>query len=212
MSPPEQRELLRFSLPDIPGPLLQTYLDSVVLDDGAAVVAEMKHFLPRIAQAIADREEIRVLEECTLDRLHAHRSDWWRAEETDWLQRFAAACAEDVMRRPDYEGQYLQTLAMFAQSGLDIGFLLADWTRHAHNLHALRAFVDIWLSIPYGSDTPQPDLEDAAADEALREWFAQTATRARFHAALEQALLAGREEPHETLLWEQCYDWLGARL
>ena len=89
--------------------------------------------------------------------------------------------------------------------------LLDLWTRHAHSLPALRAFVDLYLAIPYGSQRPDLGCDIEASREALLAWFACPNTAARFHAALEQALLAGREDPSETLLWEQCYDWLAKK-
>jgi len=73
---------------------------------------------------------------------------------------------------------------------------------------ALRAFVELYLAVPYGYQLPDPGCDMKASREALSAWFTHPNTAARFHAALEQALLAGREDPSETLLWEQCYDWL----
>lgn len=212
MTEQEQRTFLAFRLHEIPATWLYSYLVSVSLDDTATTVAEMKHFLPRIAQAIVQREEIHMLHECTLARLHADRHDLWQPEESAWLNRFAAAWMLQVLAQPQHDGELLAMLEMFARAGLDIAALIAEWTRHAHRLSMLRTFVDIYLTIPYGSDEPQFSTDCEAADQAVKNWFARADTRARFHAAFEQALLAGREQPEETLLWEQCYDWLGARL
>ena len=100
---------------------------------------------------------------------------------------------------------------MFARAGLPMPPLLDLWTRHAHSLPALRAFVELYLAVPYGYQLPDPGCDMKASREALSAWFAHPNTAARFHAALEQALLAGREDPSETLLWEQCYDWLAKK-
>lgn len=212
MTEQEQRTFLAFRLHEIPATWLYSYLVSVPLEDTATTVAEMKHFLPRIAQAIVQREEIHMLHECTLARLHADRHDLWPPEESAWLNRFAAAWMLQVLAQPQHDGELLAMLEMFARAGLDITALIADWTRHAHRLPMLRTFVDIYLTIPYGSDEPQFSTDCEAADQAVKNWFARADTRTRFHAAFEQALLAGREQPEETLLWDQCYDWLGARL
>ena len=79
MSEDEQRELLRFPLAEIPEGWVCAYLGCVPLDDVPAVVADMKHFLPRIAQGIVRREEVRILTEATLDKLHADRTDLWQS-------------------------------------------------------------------------------------------------------------------------------------
>ena len=211
MSEDEQRELLRFPLAEIPEGWVCAYLGCVPLDDVPAVVADMKHFLPRIAQGIVRREEVRILTEATLDKLHVDRTDLWQSEELDWLNRFAAAWLEHVLRHGEYDDEIKETLEMFARAGLPMPPLLDLWTRHAHSLPALRAFVELYLAAPYGYQLPDPDCDMKASREALLEWFAHPKTVARFHAALEQALLAGREDPCETLLWEQCYDWLDER-
>ena len=211
MSEDEQRELLRFPLAEIPEGWVCSYLGCVPLDDVPAVVADMKHFLPRIAQGIVRREEVRILTAATLDKLHADRTDLWRSEELNWLNRFAAAWLEHVLCHGEYDDEIKETLEMFARAGLPMPPLLDLWTRHAHSLPALRAFVELYLAVPYGYQLPDPGCDMKASREALSAWFAHPNTAARFHAALEQALLAGREDPSETLLWEQCYDWLAKK-
>ena len=107
---------------------------------------------------------------------------------------------------------------MFQFAGLDVvDELLAVWTEQADKTAALRDFVDLYLDIPYGSNEPDwykvcylpehcPNRTQFAA--RLSAWFTHPDTRTTFRRALEQALLEGKEDENETLLWEQCYDWL----
>ena len=52
---------------------------------------DMKHFLPRILQALVNEEDVRSLDETLLDKLCCHFPECWTKEEIDWLKRFAVA-------------------------------------------------------------------------------------------------------------------------
>ena len=58
-----QQALLEYPLREIPVDMLQAYLGSVPLDKGAATALDMKHFLPRILQALVNEEDVRSLDE-----------------------------------------------------------------------------------------------------------------------------------------------------
>ena len=64
-----QHELLRYRLREIPASNLAGYLGSVPLADEAATARDMKHFLPRILQALVNDEDVRSLDEMLLDKL-----------------------------------------------------------------------------------------------------------------------------------------------
>ena len=178
---------------------------------------DMKHFLPRILQALVNEEDVRSLDETLLDKLCCHFPECWTKEEIDWLKRFAAAWFDSQLTAPRYEGCLVVWLNMFQFAGLDvIDALLALWTEQADKTAALREFIDLYLEIPYGSDKPDwykvcylpehcPNRTQFAA--RLSAWFTRPDTRATFRRALEQALLEGKEDENETLSWEQCYDW-----
>ena len=86
-----QQTLLEYPLREIPVDMLQAYLGSVPLDDAAATALDMKHFLPRILQALVNDEDVRPLDETLLDKLRCDLPECWTEEEIDWLKRFAAA-------------------------------------------------------------------------------------------------------------------------
>ena len=213
-----QQALLEYPLRKIPADMLQAYLGSVPLDDGAATALDMKHFLPRILQALVNDEDVRSLDETLLDKLCCDFPECWAKEEIDWLKRFAAAWFDSQLTAPRYEGCLVVWLNMFQFAGLDVvDELLAVWTEQTDKTAALREFVDLYLEIPYGSDEPDwykvcylpehcPNRTQFAA--RLSAWFTHPDTRATFRRALEQALLEGKEDENETLSWEQCYDWL----
>ena len=189
-----QRELLHFPLRDIPEDYLQAYLGSVPLDDEAATARDMKHFLPRILEAIVRGEDIRSLEEMQLDKLRCELSEVWSAAELDFLRRFARAWfVRQLTAAPDY-GNPAAALVMFHHAGLDITAELLDiWTQHADRLPADRRY------------------DPAVFNQAFAQWFENPATRTAFHAALETALLAGNVSADEVPLWECCYDDLGRK-
>ena len=64
-----QHELLSYRLRDIPADNLAGYLGSVPLADEAATARDMKHFLPRILQALVNNEDVRSTDEGLLDKL-----------------------------------------------------------------------------------------------------------------------------------------------
>ncbi|OAM28746.1 hypothetical protein [Eikenella sp. NML01-A-086] len=213
-----QRELLRYRLREIPANNLAGYLGSVPLADEAATARDMKHFLPRILQALVNDEDVRSLDEMLLDKLLCDLPECWPEDEIRWLYRFAAAWFAHQIAAPRYEGCLSAWLAMFHFAGLDVtDKLLALWTQSASETNALREFIGLYLTIPYGANEPdwykacylpdhRPHREYLVTK--LSVWFADPHTRATFRRASEQALLAGREKPEETLLWEQCYNWL----
>lgn len=214
-----QRELLRFPLRDIPEDYLQAYLGSVPLDDEAATARDMKHFLPRILEAIVRGEDIRSLEEMQLDKLRCDLPEVWSAAELDFMHRFACAWfVRQLTAAPDY-GNPAAALVMFHHAGLDITAELLDiWTQHADRLPALADFVETWTALPVGSKKWRQDFylsagrrqDPAVFNQAFAQWFENPATRTAFHAALETTLLAGSVPADEVLLWECCYDDLGA--
>ena len=213
-----QHELLSYRLREIPANNLAGYLGSVPLADEAATARDMKHFLPRILQALVNDEDVRSLDEMLLDKLRCDLPECWLEDEILWLRRFAAAWFANQIAAPRYEGCLSVWLAMFHFAGLDVtDELLALWTKSASETNALREFISLYLTIPYGANEPDWDKACYLPDHRpyrehlvtkLSVWFAAPHARATFRRAFEQALLAGREKPEETLLWEQCYDWL----
>ena len=213
-----QHELLRYRLREIPANNLAGYLGSVPLADEAATARDMKHFLPRILQALVNDEDVRSLDEMLLDKLRCDLPECRLEDEIRWLHRFAAAWFAHQIAAPRYEGCLSTWLVMFHFAGLDVtDELLALWTKSASETNALREFISLYLTIPYGANEPDWDKACYLPDHRphrehlvtkLSVWFAAPHTRATFRHAFEQALLAGREKPEETLLWEQCYDWL----
>ena len=213
-----QRELLRHPLRDIPTDILAAYLSSVPLADEAATARDMKHFLPRILQALVNGEDVRSPDEMLLDKLCCDLPECWPEAEIRWLHRFAAAWFGHQIAVPRYKGCLIVWLAMFQFAGLDVtGDLLKLWTQSAGEINALREFAAVYLSVPYSGcngdwskvcylPRAYPKREQFA--DNLSAWFTSAHTRAAFRQSFEQALLAGKEKPEETMLWEQCYDWL----
>ena len=124
-----QQALLEYPLREIPTDMLKAYLGSVPLDKGAATALDMKHFLPRILQALVNEEDVRSLDETLLDKLRCDLPECWTKEEIDWLKRFAAAWFDSQLTAPRYEGCLVVWLNMFQFAGLDVvDELLALWT------------------------------------------------------------------------------------
>ena len=212
-----QHELLSYRLREIPANNLAGYLGSVPLADEAATARDMKHFLPRILQALVKNEDVRPTDEGLLDKLRCDLPECWPEDEIRWLHRFAAAWFAHQIAAPRYEGCLPVWLAMFHFAGLDVtDKLLALWAQSASETSALREFAAVYLHVPYGADMdwskgcylPRGRLNRDRFADKLSAWFYSPHTRATFRQAFEQALLVGREKPEETLLWEQCYDWL----
>ena len=213
-----QRKLLHYPLQEIPSGILEAYLSSVPLEDEAATARDMKHFLPRILQALVNGEDVRTLDEVLLDKLRCDLPECWFPHEIEWLHRFAAAWFESQLDTPRYESCLGVWLTMFHFAGLDVtDRLLALWVQYADHLPALREFVGLYLNVPYGSNDvnwyktcylPLHCRRREYLAAKLSAWFTSPSTRTVFRRALEDALLAGRETSDETLCWEQCYDWL----
>ena len=207
-----QRELLRHPLRQIPVGCLQAYLGSVPLADVAATARDMQHFLPRILEGIVRGEDIRCLEEMQLDKLCCDLPQVWTPGQLGFMRRFARAWfVRQLTAAPDY-GNPTAALVMFHHAGLAITAELLDiWTRHADHLPALPAFVETWAALPVGGKQWRQDFylpADCRDPAAIEQWFAQPATRAAFHTALETALLENQAPADEIPLWECCYDWL----
>ncbi|WP_225748457.1 hypothetical protein [Eikenella sp. Marseille-P7795] len=150
-----QRELLRYPLRDVPTDMLQAYLGSVPLEDEAATALDMKHFLPRILQALVDGEDVRPLDETLLDKLRCDLPECWTDKEIHWLKRFAAAWFAAQLTAPRYEGCLVAWLNMFQFARLDvIDELLALWTEQTDKTGAVREFVGLYSEIPYGGSEP----------------------------------------------------------
>ncbi|MBH5330244.1 hypothetical protein H9Q10_11275 [Eikenella sp. S3360] len=217
-----QRELLSYPLREIPADNLFCYLSSVPLANKAATARDMKHFLPRILQALVNDEGVRPTDEGLLDKLCCNLPECWPEAEIRWLHCFAAAWFAEQIAAPRYEGCLPVWLTMFQFASLDVtDELLTLWTQSASKIGALREFVLLYLKVPYGSNDADwgkvcylpehlPQREQFVGK--LSAWFASPHTRAVFRQSFEQALLSGREKPEETLLWEQCYDWLADAL
>ena len=212
-----QHELLSYRLRDIPADNLAGYLGSVPLADEAATARDMKHFLPRILQALVNNEDVRPTDEGLLDKLRCDLPECWPEDEIRWLHQFAAAWFAHQITAPRYEGCLPVWLAMFHFAGLDVtDKLLALWAQSASETSALREFAAVYLHVPYGADMdwskvcylPRGRFNRDQFANKLSAWFYSPYTRAVFRRAFEQALLVGREKPEETPLWEQCYDWL----
>ncbi|MGF6148016.1 Uncharacterised protein [Kingella potus] len=222
-----QRELLRFPLRQIPADYLYAYLSSVPSDDQAATARDMKHFLPRILEAVTRGEDIRSLDEMRLDKLCCGLPEVWASDELDFLHRFARAWFASLLNGQNAALPAIQsadphtTLLTFHYAGLDCtAELLAVWTQHADHPAALAAFVALWTAMPVGSSQwrerfylpAEHHIRPERFTQPLLQWFDDPATRATFQAALETALLEDRAPADEIPLWENCYDWLGMML
>ncbi|MDN8582092.1 hypothetical protein QZH63_08770, partial [Eikenella corrodens] len=112
-----QHELLSYRLREIPANNLAGYLGSVPLADEAATARDMKHFLPRILQALVNDEDVRSLDEMLLDKLRCDLPECWLEDEIRWLHRFAAAWFAHQIAAPRYEGCLSTWLVMFHFAG-----------------------------------------------------------------------------------------------
>ncbi|QEY26906.1 hypothetical protein [Neisseria zalophi] len=218
----EQHNFLAIPLRELPPEWLQSYLSSVPLNDEYSYIQEVKHFLPRILELLAQKKELGVLTETTLSKLALNHNDCWNPDEQKLIRQFAHAFTSSLFTEEAWQTTYRSHIAnyllMFHWAGLRItDELTARWNAYAHTLPALSDFIDIYQHINWEYNRvswkkllhlpdycPQRDEFIAHMDN----WFNQKNTRRIFHTALEEALLHNREPSEETALWESVYDWL----
>lgn len=191
MNPAEATLLASFPVREIPMDLLRLYTDGA--NDGSTPPAELKHFLPRYLELIAQFDIPSHSVEIVLQRLACLLpTDWEPAEQqllTDFTHTFGAHCLSIY---PLPEGETIDNfLIMFHFGGFDLNPLLRLW-ECTNSETALLHYRDLAL-LGFKHHKAIPALQNAFATEEvariLHNWAFGTTAKTQFSAAIEQVIM-----------------------
>lgn len=225
------RDLAKIPRRDLSAELVGAYLGSAHHVDEGSAAQEVRHFLPRIFELLADGEEVSMSgNECALMRLGRGALGWgeatyrdvWSKREVEAVDRFLraywlAVLAEtpDLFQRRE-TGEMLfdehiaeDTLCMVARGGGDVAALLALWdeqTTLAAALHVAN-LVSNAMARPWGR---RPLLEEGGLgnphwedqEEAMRMVVEWLLRPARCKRLLDAFMQASQNSPESIALAE----------
>jgi hypothetical protein len=194
VSDAEEQELLRTPLRTVSAAVLDAGYLSSALSGSEREHQEMKHFLPRLLELVAQFDFPRHSTEITFSRLDLHRHAWWPAPERALLQTFAEVFFSECLGQyPLPDGSSLtEILIMFGLGHFDLTQLLAAWAA-AHSrssaLHS-KAFLlrEIWLGRA-GHHKLQNPFSEPHINAAVSAWLNETPTPQRLASQLEHHIL-----------------------
>lgn len=147
---------------------------------------EMKHFLPRVLELMANFEVPDAATETVFYRLELHKKDQWTAEEmkllTDFSKLFFEKCLSYYPYTPD--GEVISTyLVMFSSADFELKPILKAWEK-AKSLESVLHFKDLVLyDCDYGKgdsiilknafNKPETNIE-------IEKWLNDKQTKASF--------------------------------
>ncbi|MFK8303222.1 hypothetical protein ACI75Y_09940 [Capnocytophaga stomatis] len=125
VSAERMQELLQTPVSELSACAIYDYLDAVHYDESGY---EIKHFLPRILELLAEDATIRHSTELTLNKCHFERS-CWRQTELDFMKRFSAEFIRYVLTNFNQSqgDDAMNYILMFNLAGLPTEHLLEIW-------------------------------------------------------------------------------------
>ncbi|MDO4782480.1 MAG: hypothetical protein Q4A09_04590 [Capnocytophaga felis] len=125
VSPERMQELLRTPVCELSTSAIYDYLDAVHYDETGY---EIKHFLSRILELLAEDATIRHSTELILDKCHFEK-DCWRQTELDFMKRFSAEFIRYILKNYNKSqgDNAINYILMFDLAGLPTEHLLGIW-------------------------------------------------------------------------------------
>lgn len=125
VSPERMQELVQTPVSELSVSAIYDYLDAVHYDEAGY---EIKHFLPRILELLAEDATIRHSTELILDKCHFEK-DCWRQTELDFMKRFSAEFIRYVLTNynKNQGDNAMNYILMFDLAGLPTEHLLDIW-------------------------------------------------------------------------------------
>lgn len=194
VSDAEEQELLRTPLRTVSGEVLNAGYFYSAYSYSEREHWEMKHFLPRLLELVAQFDFPMHSTEITLARLELHRPAAWPAPERALLQNFAEAFfAECLSQYPLPDGSSLtEILIMFGLGHFDLTQLLAAWAAAHSRSSALHTkdflLHEIWLGRA-GHHKLQNPFSEPHINAAIAAWLNETPTAQRLASQLEHHIL-----------------------
>jgi hypothetical protein len=192
MEPQEAQRLAKMPVSEIPMDLLRIYTNGAKTD--RTPPAELKHFLPRYLELIAQFNIPSHSVEIVLQRLERLSPSEWTPAERQLLNDFADAFWKKCLSQyPLPNGDTIDGfLIMFYKGGFELTPLLQLW-QQTHGDTALLHYRDLAL-LGFQHHKSSPGLQNSFADawvsQQLYDWAFGTAANTHFSVAIEQAILA----------------------
>lgn len=179
-----EKQLLTTPVADLSRELICDYMDAVHYDN---VGNQIKHFLPRILQLLADGQDTNhIATELNLQRCHFEKP-CWQAAELEFIHAFAKRLFADWCDgvRP-LSDNLMAYIDMFCVAGLGQIHhqLFAIWQQHAQSFVALKNFVDCYRFDSYGIFAQNPNF-----NQDVHHWLNHPNTAAAFLPPLEAQIL-----------------------
>lgn len=126
MTKEEEQLLLETPLNQLNRRLFSFYFSAAEAGDTASEIREMKYFLPRMMEMLADRQEIYEMQEVVFQRLQLNEEAHWLQEEKTLFELFALTYFDDflILRQSQPNDEITSMLIMFGNAGLDLKPLL----------------------------------------------------------------------------------------
>ena len=190
----EEQELLRTPLRTVSAAVLDAGFLSSARSGSEREHQELKHFLPRLLDLVAQFDFPRHSTEITFSRLDLHRPAWWPAPERVLLQTFAEAFfAECLGQYPLPDGSSLtEILVMFGLGHFDLTQLLAAWAAARGQSSALHTKDFLLREIQLGRaghHKLQNPFSEVHINAAVAAWLNEPSTPQRLASQLEHHII-----------------------
>ena len=194
VSDAEEQELLRTPLRTVSGEVLNAGYFYSAYSYSEREHWEMKHFLPRLLELVAQFDFPMHSTEITLARLELHRHAAWPASERALVQTFAKTFfAECLGQYPLPDGSSLtEMLIMFGLGHCDLTPLLAAWAAARSQSSALHTKDFLLHEIQFGRaghHKLQNPFSEPHINAAVAAWLNETSTPPQLAQQLEYHIL-----------------------
>ncbi|GAA4044959.1 hypothetical protein GCM10022409_33790 [Hymenobacter glaciei] len=194
VSDAEEQELLRTPLRTISAATLDAGYFSSAHSGSRREHLELKHFLPRLLELVAQFEFPVHSTEITFSRLELHRSTEWPASERALLQNFAEAFFAECL------GQYplpnstslTELLIMFGLGRFDVAALLAAWASARSQSSALHISDFLLHDVRFrqaGQHRLQNPFSEPHINAAVAAWLSESFVLQQLAQQLEHHIL-----------------------
>ncbi len=198
----EENRLASLVVRRIPQDLLTIYNDSAKpTQSDQKYLNEVKHFLPRYMELIAQFKYPSFTPELALSRLALFSNSDWTERELDLIQKFAEAFFQRCLHTyPVPDASLVNILIMFDKVDLDVDPMLGSW-EEAHSAESAMHFCDlINHEIDFGKERK---LVNSFAEDGLnmkiRNWLCKEGVTASFAKTIEGIILNPKEIQGDSL-------------
>lgn len=188
----EESNLIQLDVKDIPVELLMIYNDSAQTEK--TEIEEIKHFLPRYLDLIAQYDFPSHSAELSLKRLGPYSKDEWIPEEYDLINQFAEVFFNQCLSIHPIPGNDSldSILIMMWKAKIDISKLLVAWENN-NEIESLLHFKDLVMDHLQFRNYIPIKLSGAFADDELSalicDWITNQNTKELFISKIERVIL-----------------------